>query len=121
MLSWQLVTKANALYRDGSKLTQPLSGDSSRCGAEVRTTRPRSAPAGRQAGSDRAERSPSASSSRVQRSWPSAPKLPDRRKGYTQKAAVGSHKVYIRTGEYEDGTLGEIFIDMHKEGAAFRA
>ena len=48
-------------------------------------------------------------------------KLPDRRKGYTQKAIVGGHKVYLRTGEYEDGKLGEIFIDMHKEGAAFRA
>ncbi len=48
-------------------------------------------------------------------------KLPDRRKGYTQKAIVGGHKVYLRTGEYEDGRLGEIFIDMHKEGAAFRS
>ena len=44
-----------------------------------------------------------------------------RRKGYTQKAKVGGHKVYLRTGEYDDGRLGEIFIDMHKEGAAFRA
>uniref|UniRef100_UPI00289B9C0A TSCPD domain-containing protein n=1 Tax=Brevundimonas vesicularis TaxID=41276 RepID=UPI00289B9C0A len=48
-------------------------------------------------------------------------KLPDRRKGYIQKAAVAGHKVYIHTGEYEDGELGEIFIDMHKEGAAFRS
>jgi ribonucleoside-diphosphate reductase alpha chain len=48
-------------------------------------------------------------------------KLPDRRKGYIQKAAVGGHKVYVHTGEYEDGELGEIFIDMHKEGAAFRS
>ena len=48
-------------------------------------------------------------------------KLPQRRKGYTQKAIVGGHKVYLRTGEYEDGRLGEIFIDMHKEGAAFRS
>ena len=48
-------------------------------------------------------------------------KMPDRRKGYTQKANVGGHKVYLRTGEYDDGRLGEIFIDMHKEGAAFRA
>ena len=51
----------------------------------------------------------------------SARRLPQRRKGYTQKAIVGGHKVYLRTGEYEDGTLGEIFIDMHKEGAAFRS
>src|SRR6185436_16127886 len=48
-------------------------------------------------------------------------KLPGRRKGYTQKAAVGGHKVYLRTGEYDDGRVGEIFIDMHKEGAAFRS
>ena len=48
-------------------------------------------------------------------------KLPNRRKSYTQKATVGGHKVYLHTGEYEDGRLGEIFIDMHKEGAAFRS
>ena len=48
-------------------------------------------------------------------------RLPDRRAGYTQKARIGNHKIYLRTGEYEDGTLGEIFIDMHKEGAAFRS
>ncbi|MAI59393.1 MAG: hypothetical protein CMM92_00035 [Rickettsiales bacterium] len=48
-------------------------------------------------------------------------KLPHRRKGYTQKASINNHKVYLRTGEYMDGALGEIFIDMHKEGAAFRS
>ena len=48
-------------------------------------------------------------------------RLPQRRKGYTQKAVVGGHKVYLRTGEFEDGNLGEIFIDMHKEGSAFRS
>ena len=48
-------------------------------------------------------------------------KLPDRRKGYTQKASINNHKVYLRTGEYMDGSIGEIFIDMHKEGAAFRS
>src|SRR6202023_64469 len=48
-------------------------------------------------------------------------RMPDRRKGYTQKAVVGAHKVYLRTGEYDDGRLGEIFIDMHKEGAALRS
>jgi len=48
-------------------------------------------------------------------------RLPDRRKGYIQKASVGGHKVYLHTGEYDDGALGEIFIDMHKEGAAFRS
>src|SRR5205807_9681965 len=48
-------------------------------------------------------------------------RLPHRRKGYTQKAIVGGHKVYLRTGEYEDGKLAEVFIDMHKEGSAFRS
>ena len=57
----------------------------------------------------------------VQRDRASREKLPDRRKGYTQKAIVGGHKVYLRTGEYDDGRIGEIFIDMHKEGAAFRS
>jgi ribonucleoside-diphosphate reductase alpha chain len=52
---------------------------------------------------------------------PERRKLPDRRKGYIQKAAVGGHKVYLHTGEYDDGELGEIFVDMHKEGAAFRS
>ena len=52
---------------------------------------------------------------------PTRRRLPDRRKGYIQKAAVGGHKVYLHTGEYEDGALGEVFIDMHKEGAAFRS
>lgn len=47
--------------------------------------------------------------------------LPDRRKGYTQKAVIGGHKLYLRTGEYTDGRLGEIFIDMHKEAAPFRS
>lgn len=47
--------------------------------------------------------------------------LPARRKGYTQKAIVGGHKVYLRTGEYDDGRLGEIHIDMHKEGSSFRS
>jgi ribonucleoside-diphosphate reductase alpha chain len=52
---------------------------------------------------------------------PTRRRLPDRRKGYIQKAAVGGHKVYLHTGEYDDGSLGEVFIDMHKEGAAFRS
>ena len=63
---------------------------------------------------------PSASSSASSSAQREREKLPNRRKGYTQKATVGGHKVYLHTGEYEDGRLGEIFIDMHKEGAAFR-
>ena len=52
---------------------------------------------------------------------PARRRLPDRRKGYIQKSVVGGHKVYLHTGEYDDGVLGEIFIDLHKEGAAFRS
>jgi ribonucleoside-diphosphate reductase alpha chain len=57
----------------------------------------------------------------IERLYRDREKLPNRRKGYTQKAVIGGHKVYLRTGEFDDGRLGEIFIDMHKEGAAFRA
>ncbi len=56
-----------------------------------------------------------------QQSGANRERLPDRRGGYTQKGRVGGRKVYLRTGEYPDGRLGEIFIDMHKEGAAFRS
>ena len=57
----------------------------------------------------------------VYKNYAQRKKLPQRRGGYTQKAIVGGHKVYLRTGEYDDGTLGEFFIDMYKEGAAFRS
>ncbi|MFC4348304.1 vitamin B12-dependent ribonucleotide reductase [Kordiimonas lipolytica] len=117
-LSWSLALKANALYRDGSKLSQPLNAAllddedleeeledlnvAER--AEVITERivERIVEVEREAGTKRK-------------------RLPERRKGYTQKAIVGGHKVYLRTGEYDDGSVGEIFIDMHKEGAAFRS
>jgi ribonucleoside-diphosphate reductase alpha chain len=114
MLSWRLGLKANALYRDGSKLSQPLqaallddSGALEEAVAEAPLTLRAEVVAERIV-----ERVIAAAARR---------KLPYRRKGYTQKAMVGGHKVYLRTGEYEDGKLGEIFIDMHKEGAAFRA
>jgi ribonucleoside-diphosphate reductase alpha chain len=118
MLSWRLGLKANALYRDGSKLSQPLSAqlieaDEEEDEAEQIVSL---APAARAAAV--AERIVERVVERVTRE---REKLPDRRKGYTQKAVVGGHKVYLRTGEYEDGRLGEIFIDMHKEGAAFRS
>jgi ribonucleoside-diphosphate reductase alpha chain len=118
-LSWSLGVKANALYRDASKLSQPLSSalieDEEEDLEEVLTAAPQ------------AERATVLAEKivekviirEIQRSHRT--KLPERRKGYTQKAIVGGHKVYLRTGEYEDGKLGEIFIDMHKEGAAFRA
>ena len=122
MLSWQLALKANALYRDGSKLSQPLSSqliaDDDEDDEETSSRR-----SPRRAAGARAPRSPSASSSgsSSEERRRERESLPDRRKGYTQKAMVGGHKVYLRTGEYEDGRLGEIFIDMHKEGAAFRS
>ena len=102
--------KANALYRDGSKLSQPLIGS-----LIDELTRKRIAAEHASTAATRLDRA------RIMEASSPARKLPDRRKGYTQKGRVGGHKVYLRTGEYEDGTLGEIFIDMHKEGAAFRA
>jgi ribonucleoside-diphosphate reductase alpha chain len=117
MQSWKLGLKANALYRDGSKLSQPLAAlfdDAELADDEdiVETVVQQPAQARAEVIAERIiERV-------VQRE---RQKLPARRKGYTQKASVGGHKVYLRTGEYEDGHLGEIFIDMHKEGAAFRS
>jgi ribonucleoside-diphosphate reductase alpha chain len=118
MLSWRLALKANALYRDGSKLSQPLNAsliadDDEEEDEAVDTL----------LAASQAARVPQVVEKIVERivATHDREKLPTRRKGYTQKAIVGGHKVYLRTGEYEDGRLGEIFIDMHKEGAAFRA
>jgi len=108
MTSWTCMLKAVALYRDGSKLSQPLNTisdwDTTDAQAEQIQTVAKQA-ASRVLVRYLAKRRP----------------LPTRRGGYTQKAIVGGHKIYLRTGEYEDGTLGEIFLDMHKEGAAFRS
>ena len=120
MLSWRLALKANALYRDGSKLSQPLnsqllSDDEDEAEDVVESIVAKPSQARAEAIAERiVERI-------VERNIRTRDKLPGRRKGYTQKAAVGGHKVYLRTGEYDDGRLGEIFIDMHKEGAAFRS
>jgi ribonucleoside-diphosphate reductase alpha chain len=119
-LSWKLGIKANALYRDGSKLSQPLAtglmdeadADETEELAEELTAAPTAARAGMVA---------EKIVERIVEREVSRKRLPGRRKGYTQKAVVGGHKVYLRTGEYEDGSLGEIFVDMHKEGAAFRS
>src|SRR5262249_25442187 len=111
----------NALYRDGSKLSQPLNSqlladdeeEAEEVAAEVVASKPAAA---------RAEVLAERIVERiVERAVREREKLPNRRKGYTQKAIVGGHKVYLRTGEYDDGRIGEIFIDMHKEGAAFRS
>jgi ribonucleoside-diphosphate reductase alpha chain len=110
-LSWRLMVKANALYRDGSKLSQPLNSVSDSL-----------EPAVGEASAVPAAAEPVRIAERiVHRYIARRRRLPDRRAGYTQKARIGGHKVYVRTGEYEDGSLGEIFIDMHKEGAAFRS
>jgi len=121
LLSWKLGLKANALYRDGSKLSQPLSSqlvaDEDEDEADAVSAFLDKPMAARTAAI--AERVIEKVVERVV--IREREKLPDRRKGYTQKAVVGGHKVYLRTGEYDDGRLGEIFIDMHKEGAALRS
>jgi ribonucleoside-diphosphate reductase alpha chain len=108
LFAWKSMVKAVALYRDGSKLSQPLSassdgGKSLETSTEVLTIAEKITE--RVLVRYLAKRRP----------------LPARRNGYTQKAVIGGHKLYLRTGEYEDGTVGEIFLDMHKEGAAFRS
>jgi ribonucleoside-diphosphate reductase alpha chain len=115
LLSWQLMLKANALYRDGSKLSQPLNTIADAPDLEAEARAEASA-----APEEKAEPVRIAEKI-VVRYLRERRRLPDRRAGYTQKARIGNHKVYLRTGEYEDGTLGEIFLDMHKEGAAFRS
>jgi len=123
MLSWRLALKANALYRDGSKLSQPLNSSVLAAADEEDDEDALEEMVSMNA----AARVPQIAEKIVERiierevEVRSREKMPDRRKGYTQKAVVGGHKVYVRTGEYDDGRIGEIFIDMHKEGAAFRA
>jgi ribonucleoside-diphosphate reductase alpha chain len=116
MLSWRLGLKANALYRDGSKLSQPLSSslleddENEDAIEEFAAMTP-------------AQRAPIVTERLIERIIRKGERrrLPQRRKGYTQKAIIGGHKVYLRTGEYEDGGLAEVFVDMHKEGSAFRS
>jgi ribonucleoside-diphosphate reductase alpha chain len=124
MMSWRLALKANALYRDGSKLSQPLNAALIEDEAEEADDALDSLMAMPMVNRAMAvtERIVEKVIERVEiQRVREREKLPGRRKGYTQKAVVGGHKLYLRTGEYEDGRLGEIFIDMHKEGAAFRA
>jgi ribonucleoside-diphosphate reductase alpha chain len=115
MLSWKLALKANALYRDGSKLSQPLSAQLIADEEEDEIDAVETLLAKPQV--QRVEKVVE----KIVEVIRGREKLPERRKGYIQKAIVGGHKVYLHTGEYEDGRLGEIFIDMHKEGAALRA
>lgn len=104
---WKLGLKAVALYRDGCKASQPLSTSSS--SDEASDEKP----------DQTANQAPVVFTS--SRPVGQRIRLPKKRHGFTQEARVGGHKVFLRTGEYEDGTLGEIFVDMHKEGAAFRS
>ena len=120
MLSWKLALKANALYRDGSKLSQPLNSQI----LDVEEDEADAQAAAMLADKPAHGRATMAAERIIEKIIERArdrEKMPGRRKGYTQKANVGGHKVYLRTGEYDDGRLGEIFIDMHKEGAAFRS
>src|ERR1700723_1557794 len=121
MLSWRLGIKANALYRDGSKLSQPL--QSQLIADEEEDDDVIEAFLDKPAAARAAALSEKIVEKVVERIvvMRERERIPDRRKGYTQKAVVGGHKGYLRTGEYDDGKLGEIFIDMHKEGAALRS
>ncbi|PYO56555.1 MAG: vitamin B12-dependent ribonucleotide reductase, partial [Candidatus Rokuibacteriota bacterium] len=107
--SWRGMLKAVALYRDGSKLSQPLNSTADDGEEKAAAT------------ADVEKVAERLTERVVTKYLHERHRLPDRRSGYTQKAVVGGHKVYLRTGEYEDHTLGEIFLDMHKEGAAFRS
>ncbi len=107
MTSWRLGLKAMALYRDGSKLSQPLSSKSKEEKEEVKAE-------------VKAEAAP-VETRVVVVEKPIRRPMPAKRHGFTQEGRLAGHKIYLRTGEYADGTLGEIFIDMHKEGAAFRS
>lgn len=119
MQSWKMGLKSNALYRDGCKLSQPLNAalfddteeETTEHATQLELLSPDHPATAAQALAEQV----------VVRYLARRRKLPSRRRGYTQKAIVGGHKVYLRTGEYDDGSLGELFIDMHKEGAAFRS
>jgi len=106
--SWKYMLKANALYRDGSKLSQPLNSIADDWSDIILAE-------------SQQEKIEKVTEKIVTRYIARKRSLPPRRAGYTQKVEIGGHKIYVRTGEYDDGTLGEIFIDMHKEGAAFRS
>ena len=116
-LSWSLGVKANALYRDGSKLSQPLAAALVEDDEEAEETLASGSP--QEKAAVLAEKI--VEKVIVKEIAAGRERMPERRRGYTQKAIVGGHKVYLRTGEYQNGSLGEIFIDMHKEGAGFRA
>jgi len=112
-LAWRKMLKAVALYRDGSKLSQPLSISLE---ADEQATLADAVATG-----DAAKVAEAVAERVFIRYQARRQPLPKRRDGYTQKASVGGHKIYLRTGEYPNGAIGEIFLDMHREGAAFRS
>ena len=123
-VSWRSMVKAMALYRDGSKLSQPLNTTTSDDIADLLADTAMSQP--EDMVSEQTNTRIKAVADKIHerlvvRYLSKRRRMPQRRGGYTQKALIGGHKVYLRTGEYQDGCLGEIFIDMHKEGAAFRS
>jgi len=135
-MSWSLGLKANALYRDGCKLSQPLSNKSDVKEEEEDIQEAVEAVLGNDAHKPVGELSPDqvleAATAILNRTHDTAFKhklagvvarktLPGKRGGFTQKATVGGQTIFVRTGEYEDGTLGEIFVDLHKEGATLRS
>ena len=113
LMAWQKALKSIALYRDGSKLSQPLSSLSPGADKVADSILKLS----REKGTPQKVHIPSPVVNTAQ----GRQLLPNRRDGYTQKAKIGGHSLFLRTGNYADGTLGEIFLDMHKEGAAFRS
>ena len=119
--AWNMKLKAVSVYRDGCKHSQPLTAIEK--DGEPTLDAPNKFPGApiKTIDEDEAKEIFEAIQEISAPPKPQRRKLPDRRTGYTQKAEVAGHKIYLRTGEYEDGSLGEIFIDMHKEGATFRA
>ena len=113
MLSWRQMVKSNALYRDGSKLSQPLNATADVDEDELAALYGLGDDVDESFGPAQMQ---SKIVGRINRR-----KLPTRRRGFIQEARVGGHKVYLKTGEYPDGALGEIFVDMYKEGAGYRA
>jgi len=111
-LGWKLGLKANALYRDGSKLSQPLSSLAGNAEPEYASLLELL----KNGGAGEEEPAIQAEAHAARRHL-----LPNKRRGYTQKVKIGAHSLFLRTGEYPDGGLGEVFIDMYKEGAAFRS
>lgn len=121
MESWKAGLKAVALYRDGCKLSQPLSTKSEKKSDSTATTPADAVAAAPAAAANVAQAATTAMNPLELNLTPVRRKLPAKRRGITVEAGVAGHKVYLRTGDYQDGKLGEIFIDMHKEGAAFRS